>query len=420
MTDTTLAPGTATAARRGAAATSGTTGPLAGIRIIDLSAVISGPFATAMLGDQGADVIVVEQPHAPDIIRNSGPLDPGSEGVSALYASMNRNKRSISLNLKTEDGRRILKDLVRTADVLVQNFRPGAMDRLGIGWDVLSALNPDLIMCSISGFGADGPYSHRPAFDPIIQSVAGYPTVQSDGDGTPHLVATAVCDKVTSMHVAQSICAALVARANGAGGQHIELAMVDASIHFLWPETMWHYTYRDFESDMPNLTDIYKLYESSDGWVMIYPVALESHWRSMCTALGRADLAADPRFADLQGRVRYGNDINDELQAETRRFTTAELVEMMDRADVPVAPVNTRQTMIDDPHVQHRGMVTETVHPSAGRIRQARPPALFSKTPSSLHRPAPRFAEHTDEVLAEVLGLSERDLAVLHADGAIR
>lgn len=420
MTDTTLAPGTATAARRGAAATSGTTGPLAGIRIIDLSAVISGPFATAMLGDQGADVIVVEQPHAPDIIRNSGPLDPGSEGVSALYASMNRNKRSISLNLKTEDGRRILKDLVRTADVLVQNFRPGAMDRLGIGWDVLSALNPDLIMCSISGFGADGPYSHRPAFDPIIQSVAGYPTVQSDVDGTPHLVATAVCDKVTSMHVAQSICAALVARANGAGGQHIELAMVDASIHFLWPETMWHYTYRDFESDMPNLTDIYKLYESSDGWVMIYPVALESHWRSMCTALGRADLAADPRFADLQGRVRYGNDINDELQAETRRFTTAELVEIMDRADVPVAPVNTRQTMIDDPHVQHRGMVTETVHPSAGRIRQARPPALFSKTPSSLHRPAPRFAEHTDEVLAEVLGLSERDLAVLHADGAIR
>jgi len=428
MTDTTLAPstaaststGTSTSTSTGTSTGAKTTGPLAGIRIIDLSAVISGPFATAMLGDQGADVIVVEQPHAPDIIRNSGPLDPNSEGISALYASMNRNKRSISLNLKSDDGRRVLKDLVRTADVLVQNFRPGAMDRLGLGWEVMSALNPELVMCSISGFGADGPYSHRPAFDPIIQSVSGYPTVQSDADGVPHLVATAVCDKVTSMHVAQSICAALVARANGAGGQHIELAMVDASIHFLWPETMWHYTYQDFESDMPNLTDIYKLYQTADGWAMVYPVALESHWRSMCNALGRADLAADPRFADLQGRVRYGNDINDELQAETRRFTTAELCELMDRADVPVAPVNTRQGMIDDPHVRHRGMVAETIHPSAGRIRQARPPALFSKTPSALHRHAPRFAEHTDEVLAELLGLSEADLATLHADGAIR
>jgi crotonobetainyl-CoA:carnitine CoA-transferase CaiB-like acyl-CoA transferase len=411
MTDTTLAPRTASSATA--------SGPLAGIRIIDLSAVISGPFATAMLGDQGADVIVVEQPHSPDIIRNSGPLDPCSEGVSALYASMNRNKRAIVLDLKTPDGRRILKDLVRGADVLVQNFRPGALDRLGLGWDTMSALNPDLVMCSVSGFGAGGPYSHRPAFDPIIQSVAGYPTVQCDPDGVPHLVATAVCDKLTSMHVAQSICAALVARANGAGGQHIELAMVDASIHFLWPETMWHYTYLDFESDMPNVTDIYKLYQTSDGWAMVYPVALESHWRSMCNALGRPDLATDPRFADLQGRVRFGNDINDELQAETRRFTTAELVELMDRADVPVAPVNTRQGMIDDPHVQHRGMLVETVHPSAGRIRQARPPALFSKTPSSLHRPAPRFAEHTDEVLAEVLGLSDPEIAALHESGAV-
>jgi crotonobetainyl-CoA:carnitine CoA-transferase CaiB-like acyl-CoA transferase len=395
-------------------------GPLTGIRIVDLSAVISGPFATAMLGDQGADVIVVEQSRAHDIIRDSGPLGEGTQGISALYASMNRNKRSIAIDLKTEQGKELLKALVRTADVVVQNFRPGALDRLGLGWDVLSAVKPDLIMCSVSGFGSDGPYSHRPAFDPIVQAVSAYPTIQSDEHGVPHLVATAVCDKVTSMHVAQSICAALVARANGAGGQHIELAMVDASIHCLGPEAMWNHTYLDHETEMPDLNEIYKLYETEDGWAMVYPVATEKHWQSMCRALGRDDLARDPRFADLQGRVLYGNEVNDELQAETKRFTTADLVALMDKADVPVAPVNTRQGMIDDPHIRFRGTLPVTEHPTAGRVRQARPPARFSKTPSGLHRHAPCFGEHTDEVLMEVLGLSADDVAGLRAAGVVR
>jgi len=403
-----------------AAPAAGATGPLAGIRIVDLSAVISGPFATAMLADQGADVIVVEQAHAPDIIRASGPLGDGTEGVSALYAAMNRNKRAIALDLKHEAGKEVLLELVRTADVVVQNFRPGALDRLGLGWEVLSTVNPELVMCSVSGFGSDGPYSGRPAFDPIVQSVAGYPTVQLDEQGRPKLVATAVCDKVTSMHVAQAVCAALVGRAMGKGGQHIEIAMVDAGIHFLWPEAMWNYTYLEHQTDMPDLSDIYTLFETADGWAMIYPMALDSHWRSMCEVLGRPDLAVDPRFADLQGRVRYGDDVNDELQTETRRFTTAELVDLMDRADVPAAPVNTRQSMIDDPHIRHRGTVAETVHPSAGRIRQVNPPARFSKTPSSLHRHAPRFGEHTDEVLRSVLGRSEAEVAALRACGAVR
>lgn len=398
----------------------GATGPLAGIRIVDLSAVISGPFATAMLADQGADVIVVEQAHAPDIIRTSGPLGEGTQGISALYASMNRNKRAIALDLKHAAGREVLLDLVRGADVVVQNFRPGALDRLGLGWEALSAVNPELVMCSVSGFGSDGPYSNRPAFDAIVQSVAGYPSVQLDEHGNPTLVGTAVCDKVTSMHVAQAVCAALVGRALGKGGQHIEIAMVDAGIHFLWPEAMWNYTYLDHQTDMPDLSDIYKLYETADGWAMVYPVATDTHWRSMCEALGRQDLADDPRFADRQGRARFGDDVNDELQAETRRFTTAELVALMDRADVPAARVNTRQSMIDDPHIRHRGTVVETVHPTAGRIRQVNPPARFSKTPASLHRPAPCFGEHTDEVLRTVLGRSAAEVAELRACGAVR
>ena len=214
---------------------------------------------------------------------------------------------------------------------------------------MLRTVNPDLIMCSVSGFGVDGPYSHRPAFDPIIQSVAGYPEVQADANGVPDLMATAVCDKTTSLHVAQSICAALVGRANGAGGQHIELAMVDVAVHFLFPEAMWHHIYLDHTSDMPNLSDIYSLFQTSDGWAMVYPVATQAHWQSMCRAFGRDDLATDPRFADLQGRVRYGAEVNEEIQAEMLAYTTAELIALMDEADVPAAPVNTRANLARGP-----------------------------------------------------------------------
>lgn len=396
------------------------TGPLSGIRVIDLSAVVSGPFGTSILADQGADVIVVEQVRAPDVIRSSGPVAESARGVSAYWASMNRNKRSIALDLKQEAGRQIVLDLVASADVVVQNFRPGALERLGLGWDVLSACNRSLIMCSVSGFGSDGPYSRRPAFDPIVQSVASYPWVQADDRGEPQLMNTIVCDKVTSLNVAQSVCAALVARANGAGGQHIELAMIDASIHFLWPEAMWNHTYLDHPSDIPELASIYKLFRTSDGWVMVYPVATTTHWESMCTAIGRPDLAADPRFADLQGRLRYGDAVNDELRREIARFSTSEFIVLMEGADVPVAPVNTREAMMDDPHVRHRGIVVESEHPTAGRIRQARPPAVFSETPSGLHRAAPTFGEHTREVLSEILNLSSEQIDHLTTTGVVR
>jgi len=402
-----------------AAAVPPPTGPLRGIRVVDLSAVMSGPLGTAMLADQGADVIMVEQVRMPDIVRQGGPLAPEAQGVSAYFAALNRNKRSIALDLRQEEGRALLEDLVRRADVVVQNFRPGALDRLGVGWERLSAINPSLIMCSVSGFGPDGPYERLPAFDPTVQAIAAYPAVQAGAGGRPALVATAVCDKVTALNVAQAICAALVARANGAGGQHIELSMLEASIHFLWPEGMWNHTYLDHETDQPDLSEIYQLYPSADGWVMIYPTAKDEHWQAMSRAFGREDLRIDPRFADRQGRTRHGDVVNDEITAETVRRTTAEIVELLVAADVPVARVNSRDEMIADPQVQARGILVETVHPTAGRLRQARPPAIFSATPSSLRRHAPTFAEHTDEVLREVLGLADDRLAALRRDGVI-
>ncbi|MGH1492717.1 MAG: CaiB/BaiF CoA transferase family protein [Acidimicrobiales bacterium] len=394
-------------------------GPLTGIRVIDLSAVVSGPFGTSILADQGADVITVEQAHAPDIIRQSGPLVDSAEGVSACWASMNRNKRSIALNLKDQRGKELALALIRDADVVVQNFRPGAIDRLGLGWDVLHALNPELVMCSVSGFGSDGPYSHRPAFDAVVQSISGYPTVQTNDDGEPKLMATIVADKVTSLNVAQSVCAALVARSLGHGGQHIEVAMVDASIHFLWPDAMWNHTYLDHETDTPDLSAICNLFPTADGWAMIYPLGTDAQWVAMCEALDRPDLAADTRFTNLHGRIANGGEINEELTRETIKFTTTALVKLVEDADVPAAPVNTREEMIADPHVQHRGIVEESEHPTAGRIRSVRSPALFSKTPSVHTRHAPLFGQHTDEVLTDLLALPADELATLRTDGVI-
>jgi crotonobetainyl-CoA:carnitine CoA-transferase CaiB-like acyl-CoA transferase len=251
-----------------------------------------------------------------------------------------------------------------------------------------------------------------------VQAVSGYASIQADG-GVPKLVRTIVCDKVTSLNVAQSICAALVARANGAGGQHIEVAMLDVAVHFLWPDAMWTNTYLDHPSEMPDLASIYNLQRTSDGWVMVYGIANDDHWKSMCDVFERPDLVADARFVDVQARVRNGDETNDVVEAETMRFTSAELVELMARAGVPVAPVHDRVSMIDDPQVQHRQVVVETVHPSVGRIRQARPPVRFSKTPTGLHRHAPRFGEHTDDVLTDVLGLDADTINALHEHGAI-
>jgi len=394
-------------------------GPLTGIRVIDLSAVISGPFGTSILADQGADVITIEQARQPDVVRYSGPRADSADGVSAYWASLNRNKRAIALDLKHPEGKEVVRRLVADADVVVQNFRPGALERLELGWDVLSAINPQLIMCSISAYGPDGPYAQRPAYDPILQAVTGYASVQGGGR-RPELMRTIVCDKVTSLNVAQSICAALVARANGAGGQHIELAMLDVSIHFLWPDALWNHTYLDHASDMPELSSIYHLQQTRDGWVIVYSLATDAHWQAMCEAFGRPELVTDPRFVDVQARLRNGDATNEAVQSATLQHSTAEVVELLARAGVPVAPVQDRAAMIADPQVRHRELLVETEHPSAGRVRMVRPPARFSKTPTAVHRPAPRFGEHSDEVLGDVLGYDAERIAALRAEGVVR
>ncbi|MFN0028773.1 MAG: CaiB/BaiF CoA transferase family protein [Acidimicrobiales bacterium] len=394
-------------------------GPLDGVRVIDLSAVVSGPFATAMLADQGADVVVVEPVDAPDIIRSAGVVAKGAEGASSFWVAQNRNKRAIALDLKTERGVQLLKDLVRRADVVVQNFRPAVVQRMGIGWEVLSAMNPGLVMVSISGFGSDGPYANRPAFDPILQSICGYAVVQADPDGRPRLMRTILVDKVTSLNVAQAVCAALVARANGHGGQHVEVAMLDAAIHFLWCDGMWNYTYLDHPSAQPEVNLSLHLYRTTDGWVMVYPIAKPQHWHNALVALGRLDLEDDPRFRELYQRSGNVVELNAELQPSIGRFSTAEVIELMLAHDVPVAPVNDRAQMLADPQVLARQIVVEADHPVAGRVRMARSAPRYSKTPATMRRHAPGHGEHTEEVLNE-LGLAPAEIAQLRAEGVVR
>jgi len=187
----------------------------------------------------------------------------------------------------------------------------------------------------------------------------------------------------------------------------------------LWPEAMWNYTYLEHKTDMPDLSEIYKLYQTKDGWVMVYAVATQAHWTNTCAVLGRDDLASDPRFADLQGRVRFGALLNAELEAETKQRTTAEMIELMDKADVPVAPVNSREAMVVDPHLRHRGVFVESEHPAVGPIRQIRPPARYSKTPIGIRRHAPAFGEHSDEILRDILGRSPDEIRELREAGVV-
>lgn len=393
-------------------------GPLDGIRVVDLSAVVSGPMATAILADQGADVVSVEAVDAPDIVRFAGVVAEGTEGVSAFWASQNRNKRAVALNLKDERGLALFRRMLEDADVLVQNFRPGVVDRMGLGWDAVHELNPNLVMVSISGFGSTGPLKHRPAFDPIIQSFCGYPTIQADPDGRPRLMKTILADKVTSLNVAQAACAALVARANGHGAQHVEVAMVDAAIHFLWTDGMWNHIYLDHASTVPDLNMAFHIYATRDGWVLLYPIAKSQHWHRALEALGRSDLEDDPRFNPLDQRSANMPLLNAELSPSVVRYSTAELVELMDRLDVPVSPVHTREQVVSDPHVQAREILVETDHPTAGRVRIARSAPIYSATPSRMRLPAPTHGQHTDEVLGE-LGCDPASIAELRADGVV-
>ena len=376
------------------------TGPLSGIRVLELTTTVSGPMAAMTLADQGADVIKIEPPLVGDPARYLG---PSRGGVSSMFAALNRNKRSVVLDLKDDDERAVFLRLVETADVLIENYRPGVLDRLGLGYETLSALRPELVYASITGYG-DGPYQNRRVFDPLIQATSGTAAAQGIDEATN--VRTVIFDKVTALTTAQGVTAALLERERTGRGQHLPVTMLESALSYQWPDVMWsHSLVGDGVSDGPaELADWFPLFRAKDGPVAIIltsdqAVELLSVWRE-------AELHLDPRFATLHDRVRNGTAFVESVNALLADVTTAEVCETLDAFGIPVARLNALDEVFDDEQVRHLGSVVQAEHPDAGPMRLARPPVPFhGERATGEHfprRPAPRVGEHVAEVLAEL------------------
>lgn len=391
-------------------------GPLDGYRIIDLTSMISGPLATMTLGDQGADVIKVEPPGIGDYVRAGGNR---SGGLHAAFLNNNRNKRSITIDLKDEQGRDLLMRLAAGADVLVQNFRPGVVERLGVGEDDVRAHAPDIIYVSISGFGETGPYASKPVYDPIIQAVSGLASVQGGSDKErPRLVRTILPDKLTAVMASQAITAALLARARSGEGQHVRLSMLDAVISFLWSSDMGGQTFvGKAVSEQRAASFIDLIYETQDGYISV-AVMGDKEWKALTRALDKPEWLEDERFKTPAMRDLNINDRLELTQEVLATGTSQEWLAKLEAEGVPCAPVLTRNKVIEHEQVVANDILVETDHPHAGRLRQARPAARFDRTPASVNRGAPLLGEHTDEILVEA-GLSEAEIGALRDAGVL-
>ena len=391
-------------------------GPLHGVRVVDLTNVVSGPLATMILADQGADVIKVEHPSGGDFTRA---VSNRRGGFSANFLNNNRNKRSIAIDLKTADGLTLIKELIAGADVLAQNFRPGVVERMGLGEDAVRAIKPDIIYVSISGFGDAGPFASRPVYDPLVQAISGLTTIQAGSDETrPRLVRTIIPDKITGYTAAQAITAALFARERTGEGQHVKLSMLDSVIAFLWHSDMGSQTFVGDEFPQETAQSFIDLiYETTDGYISV-SVMTDKQWQALTRALGTPEWLDDPRFKTAELRQINLDDRLTLTQEVLRTRHSADWLERLEAEDVPCAPVLRRRDMVDHPQVQANEIVVEFAHPEAGPLRQARPAARFSRTPFEYRGGGPSLGGHTDDILGE-LGYEADRINSLRAAGVI-
>ena len=390
-------------------------GALDGIRVLDFSTMVSGPVATAMLADQGADVIKIESP-AGDEMRKIG---NSRNGLTAGFFSCNRGKKSVVLDLKNDLAKKALEKLIGTADVLVQNFRPGAMERMGFGEHAVRKIKPDIIYVSISGFGETGPYAHKRVYDPVIQALCGATDIQADRDtGRPKMFRIIIADKVTSITAAQAISSALFSRERTGRGQHIKLSMLDTMVAFFWPEAMSGITFVGDEIDVTKYQGTMDLiYETRTGFITAGAIS-DSEWLGMCTVLNRPDWVDDERFATTTARFRNAEERKQLTAVEIMKWERDELLERLDAEGVPSAPLLTRLELLDDLQIHENHTIEIYEFEGHGKIRQARPAAIFEGTPSEVKSPAPRLGEHSVEVL-ESAGLSTAEVKELVAVGAV-
>ena len=374
-------------------------GPLTGLKVLDLTGMVSGPVAAMMLADQGAEVIKVE-PLTGELVRH---MAAPHNGVNPVFFSCNRGKKSIALDLKTEEGKKILLKLASEADVFMQNFRPGAIDRMGFGEEVIRKLNPKIIYVSISGFGNRGPYANSRVYDPVIQALSGATDIQADRDtGRPKMFRIIIADKVTALTAAQAVAAALYAREKHGTAQHIELSMLDCMISFFWPEGMAGIVFAENEIDVRKLQGSQDLiYKAKDKYITAGAVS-DAEWQGMCKALNREDLVDDERFASPAGRVANAQIRKEITGEEIAKWNSSEILERLQAEGVPSAPLLDRMELLDNEQILANGSIQRINIDGFGEVRQARPAARFSKTPTKLSRPAPKLGEHTHEVLSDI------------------
>jgi formyl-CoA transferase/CoA:oxalate CoA-transferase len=394
-------------------------GALAGVRVLDLSRILSGPFASMILADLGAEVIKVEDTANGDDTRQWGPPFQGEDAT--YYLSINRNKRSISVDLKNDKGREAVQRLADRADVLLENFRPGTAARLGFGYEELSARNPGLVYASISGFGHTGPYAERAGYDAIAQAMGGTMSVTGELDGAPVRMGTSGADLSAGMWAVIGILAALHARRFTGRGQHVDISLLDGQIAWLTYVAGGYFatgqTPRRYGSAHPSIVP-YQALPTADGHLMV-AVGNDGLWRRFAAAVGRGDLAEDPRFATNKDRVAHREELVALIEEALAARTSAQWAEVLNEAGVPSGPINTVPEALAHPQVLAREMVVEVEHPQAGPLSMLGSPVKLSAQPPAVRSAPPRLGEHTDEVLTE-LGLSPEEIAAMRDEGAIK
>jgi formyl-CoA transferase len=391
---------------------------LEGVVVLDLSRVLAGPFCSMMLGDMGADVMKVEPPGIGDESRHFGP--PFLNGESSYFLSLNRNKRSITLNLKSEEGREVLRRLVARSDVLLENFRPGVVDRLGFSYEAVRAIRPDIVYCSVSGFGTTGPMAFRPAYDQILQGEGGVMSVTGPEDGEPHKVGVPIADLTAGMLASYAVVSALFHRQRTGEGQRLETSLLDGQISLLTYQAASYFATgrvpRRLGNRHPNIAP-YETFPTADGFVNL-AVGNDALWVKFCQATGLDSYAADPRFLTNADRVQNRSDLIPLIEGRFRGRSTAELLETLDEAGIPCGVIATLDQVFDSPQVEHLGLRQRIQHPRAGEISLTAPPYRMDRTPPAIRRPPPTLGQHNEEVLAG-LGYSQPDIARLREAGAI-
>jgi crotonobetainyl-CoA:carnitine CoA-transferase CaiB-like acyl-CoA transferase len=393
-------------------------GPLAGVRVVDCTTVVLGPWAGQQLGDLGADVIKVEPPEG-DTTRQLGPMR--NHNMGAFYLAVNRNKRSIVLDLKQEAARGVLRRLAANADVLLHNYRPRAATRLGMSYETFRAINPGIVYVGTYGFRAAGPYGEKPAYDDVIQAVSGVAAAQASLIGEPRYVPTIVADKTSSLTVLAAVLAALYHKARTGEGQEVEVPMFESMAAWMMVEHLYGETFVppiDTVGYKRVLNPYRRPFRTKDGYMAILPYT-DQNWRDFFTIVGRQDLLDDPRFTTLGTRLKHIEVLYEELGRIAATRTSAEWVADLDRHNIPGMTMNSLESLLTDPHLEATGFWQILEHPSEGTLRLPGIPVTYGKTPATIRRLPPRLGEHSAEILREA-GLDAKEIDTLFASGATR